>query len=483
LIWAGAIFAVAFTARLLPVIRGAGLTGIIDYDDGVHFAAAIGLVHGQLPYRDFLLLHPPGIVLVLSPFAGLARVIGEPMAFGGARLAFMALGGFNAALIARYLRPYGNFGAVVGGLLYAVFWPAVFTEHSVLQEGLGNTCLLAALVLLSPLASGPPSKIRMIGAGCFLGFAAAIKIWAVVPVLIMFGWAFFRWDGRRAARFLLGAIGACTAACLLFFISAPQAMWRMVVLDQLQRNPTSAYVAERLRDLLGVVVLPADRFTAALVVALAVVIAGCVVGWASELARPAILLLLGFTILLLVTPSWFFHYSGLTTAVLAITVGAAAQRLRDVFAKIRRPAGVGIVVVAVGGLVAAAVGLFLARSGERFPQSEFTAAVSSARCVTSDHPSALILTNRVATNISNGCPFVVDLGGASHHLRPDRVGVSRTRNQAFQAFAVEYLASGDRTIIARFHQANGFDKNTAKIVKSWQLVARSGSFAVRAPHQ
>ena len=85
LIWATAIFAVAFTARLLPVVRGGGLTGIIDYDDGVHFAAAIGLVHGQLPYRDFLLLHPPGIVLVLSPFAGLALVIGEPMAFGGAR--------------------------------------------------------------------------------------------------------------------------------------------------------------------------------------------------------------------------------------------------------------------------------------------------------------------------------------------------------------------------------------------------------------
>jgi alpha-1,2-mannosyltransferase len=483
LVLATAIFVVAFTARLLPVIRGGGLTGIIDYDDGVHFAAAIGLVHGQLPYRDFLLLHPPGIVLVLSPFAGLALVVGEPLAFGVARLAFMALGGFNAALIAHYLRPYGSFGAVVGGLLYAVFWPAVFTEHSVLQEGVGNTCLLAALVLLSPLTSGAPSKTRMVVAGCFLGFAAAIKIWAVVPVLIMFGWAFFLLGGRRAAHFLLGAIGACTAACLLFFLSAPRAMWRMVVLDQMQRNPTAAHIAERLRDVLGLVILPADRFSVALIAALAVVAAGCVVGWASELARPAILLLIGFTVLLLVTPSWFFHYSGLTATVLAITAGAAAQRLRDLSAKSWRSARAAVVVAAAMGLVAAAVGPLLARTGERFPRSEFTAAVSGARCVTSDHPSALILTDRVATNIGNGCPLVVDLGGAAHHLRPDRVGVTRARNQAFQAFAVEYLASGDRTIIARFHQTNGFDKNTAKIVKSWHLVARSGSFAVRAPHQ
>jgi hypothetical protein len=193
-------------------------------------------------------------------------------------------------------------------------------------------------------------------------------------------------------------------------------------------------------------------------------------------------LLIGFTVLLLVTPSWFFHYSGLTAAVLAITAGAAAQRLRDLSVKSRGPVGVGVVVVATVGLVAAAVGIFLARSGERFPRSEFTAVVSSVRCVTSDHPSALILTNRVATNISNGCPLVVDLGGAAHHLRSDTVGVSRARNQAFQAFAVEYLASGDRTIIARFTQNNGFDENTTKIVNSWRLLARSGDYAVRVPH-
>ena len=58
-----------------------------NYDDGVHFAAALGLVNGLLPYRDFLLLHPPGVVLALAPFAALSWLIGEPDAMAVSRCA------------------------------------------------------------------------------------------------------------------------------------------------------------------------------------------------------------------------------------------------------------------------------------------------------------------------------------------------------------------------------------------------------------
>ena len=43
--------------------------GLGNYDDGVYYSAATALVHGQLPYRDFLLLQPPGIAVLLAPFA------------------------------------------------------------------------------------------------------------------------------------------------------------------------------------------------------------------------------------------------------------------------------------------------------------------------------------------------------------------------------------------------------------------------------
>ena len=72
--WAIAIAAIAFVIRLVPVLRGGGLFGIGNYDDGVYYAAATGLAHGLLPYKDFLLLHPPGMPLLLTPFALAAQV-------------------------------------------------------------------------------------------------------------------------------------------------------------------------------------------------------------------------------------------------------------------------------------------------------------------------------------------------------------------------------------------------------------------------
>ena len=63
----------AFVARLLPTLHGGGLGGLDDYDDGVYFAGSQALIAGRLPYRDFLLLHPPGILLVLSPLAASAH--------------------------------------------------------------------------------------------------------------------------------------------------------------------------------------------------------------------------------------------------------------------------------------------------------------------------------------------------------------------------------------------------------------------------
>jgi alpha-1,2-mannosyltransferase len=97
------VFGTAFLGRLVPLLNGGGLYAMGNYDDGVHYAVAMGLVHGLLPYRDFLFLHPPGIGLLLAPFASLADLIGEPQAMLVARLCWIALGGVNAVLCALVL--------------------------------------------------------------------------------------------------------------------------------------------------------------------------------------------------------------------------------------------------------------------------------------------------------------------------------------------------------------------------------------------
>ena len=50
-----------------PLALGSGLFGIGGYDDGVYFGSALGLVNGLMLYRDFVMLHPPGVTLALAP--------------------------------------------------------------------------------------------------------------------------------------------------------------------------------------------------------------------------------------------------------------------------------------------------------------------------------------------------------------------------------------------------------------------------------
>ncbi|MDQ1483510.1 MAG: hypothetical protein QOF35_1586, partial [Actinomycetota bacterium] len=80
-----AIAILAFGWRLWSVLRGGGLNAIQGYDDGVYYTGADALVSGRMPYRDFVLLHPPGILLVLAPFAALGHLLSDPTGFALAR--------------------------------------------------------------------------------------------------------------------------------------------------------------------------------------------------------------------------------------------------------------------------------------------------------------------------------------------------------------------------------------------------------------
>ena len=52
------------------------LVGVTEYDDGPYFGSAVRLVHGSMPYRDFVLVQPPGITLLMSPAALLSYLVG-----------------------------------------------------------------------------------------------------------------------------------------------------------------------------------------------------------------------------------------------------------------------------------------------------------------------------------------------------------------------------------------------------------------------
>jgi hypothetical protein len=74
--------------------------------------------------------------VALETFAALAPLIGDSLAWAAARVAIMLLGAVTAVLIAGMLRPLGPVPALLGGLTYAVFLPAVTIDISTRLEPL-----------------------------------------------------------------------------------------------------------------------------------------------------------------------------------------------------------------------------------------------------------------------------------------------------------------------------------------------------------
>src|SRR5256714_15567123 len=64
---------IAMALSVYQLTRPGMLFGLTEYDDGVYFGSAIRLVNGALPYRDFVLGHPPGFELLASPVALVSR--------------------------------------------------------------------------------------------------------------------------------------------------------------------------------------------------------------------------------------------------------------------------------------------------------------------------------------------------------------------------------------------------------------------------
>jgi hypothetical protein len=93
------VFFVAFGLRLLVPLTSRGLVGNYSYDASVHYSAGAAVVHGRVPYRDFILLHPPGVVLAVAPAAWIGLLTSDRTGYALATLEFAALGATSAVLV------------------------------------------------------------------------------------------------------------------------------------------------------------------------------------------------------------------------------------------------------------------------------------------------------------------------------------------------------------------------------------------------
>lgn len=467
------IAGIAVIVRLAMTHQAGGLYAALNPDEGAYYGASLGLVNGLLPYRDLLLLHPPGIAVLLAPFAALSQLTGEPDSLAIMRLGVVLLGGLNTALVYGVARRVGTPAAISAALFYAVWFPAARVERTSLLEPFVITAILVALLV----STGPRvSNRRLVVGGLVVGVLASTKMYSLVPLGIIVVALLFNHGWRRAGTFLLALAGGFVAVCLPFFILAPGAMFRMVLTDQLGRDGETYFWA-RMRDILALTELdPSAGAVTMGTVALVAVITVIACIWIPP-ARLWAALLVAQLGVLLSAPNLFINYTAYTSATLALLIGGVAQVVCGGVGAQVRP--IRFVTVTLAVCLFAGLG-FLNRppAGYPFPATDVSAAVNGASCVTADSATALILTNTFHSNLANGCPVVVDFTGQVYETRG--YPLSRSENPEFQRLALEYLNRGERVIITR-QAADGFTPETLANIQRRPILYTNKNVTVYGP--
>lgn len=176
----------AFLLRALTLLRPDSFFD--GFDAGIYFTSAGLFAKGYAPYRDFAFVHPPGIMVLLSPFVGISHWTGLDDAFVAARWCAAFIGGINTMLVGTLaLRWRGPAAALVAAGLYATFPPALAIESNVMLEPFLNLAgLVAAWVLLSG-GDRPLSRSRLVASGALFGLVPFVKLYGaclLVPALV-----------------------------------------------------------------------------------------------------------------------------------------------------------------------------------------------------------------------------------------------------------------------------------------------------------
>ena len=486
------VFLSALALRLSMPLSGGGLVGNYSYDAGVYYSAGAALVHGRMPYRDFVLLHPPGIALAVAPAAWVGRFTSASVGFAIAVLEFSVLGALSAVLVVVVARAVGagTRMATIGGLFYAAWFVSVRAEYLNRLEPLGNFLVLCGLVAYVRTEGRHGNRWALVS-GVALGAATAVKIWYAVPLVVVLCFLGARRGLRAAGWASLGATGALGMICGPFFALAPSSMWRMVVSEQVARDQSNP-----LRALVSLQRLPAGISwpTAYLLDAVVLVVAGVLLVAArrAPAVRLPAALLFTSSVVLFAAPSWFLFYgdylapaAALCVATVPLALGPTWRQTGPLLTRSCAIAGATIVALVVVGS-AEAMWYRPATAATALPARQLASAVSSVACVSSDSPMALIGLNALDRDLSNGCVDWVDVTGrayASDMIVRGQDGrqVPRVANPRWQKALGSYLRSGEAVIIIR-SKDSGISPTTLDAIQGGGILAASGTDVVYAVH-
>jgi hypothetical protein len=323
---------IAALLRAYQLTRPGFLLGVIEYDDGADFGSAIRLVHGALPYRDFIMVQPPGITLLMTPVAFAAKGLGSAGALAIGRV-LTALASTAGVLLAGLLvRHRGVLATMITCGTLAVFPDSIAAAKTVLLEPwLVLFCLLGALALFDRDRLAASGR-RLAVAGLAFGFAGAVKVWAILPVLAVLVLAARR--PRRALLFAAGVAVGFLVPVLPFAALAPRTFYSSVVVAQLVRvDLVRIPLIQRLTDMTGLVHVPSPVLVWTVTVLIAALsIGSCAVAARLTGRQPAPLewFVLGMFVLAVIAFLWpadfYYHYAAFLAPFLGMAIGLPTAR-------------------------------------------------------------------------------------------------------------------------------------------------------------
>lgn len=479
------IFLVIHEMTLHDVIGGVTLP-----QAGVNFASSVALSKGQLPYNNFVLTQPPGMSIILLPFAWAAHSNGTT-ALDAARgfTAFISV--VDVFLVAFTARFHGIASVFIAGVLFATFPNAFYATSSVtLEPYLLLFCLLAfqAAFTQGHLASGG----RLILAGVLVGIAVAIKPWAIVPAFVLLVCAAIAWRSALA-RLLGGFVIGVVVPCIFFVLAAPGSFFTDVVSGELTSGPGiasgSTSFSGRVAELLGLG--PPLGLSSPGTLALGIGILIIVLVAVAAIARASVATTLDWALVATVVglaaiafvpnqlPNAYSYYlAGFGAIVIGNAVGTLLSLISGITVS-RGESGSSVVasgltiVIVAAMVVVASVGVpkesdfwrsYSIANGND-PTAAITAAVPEGACVVSTNPEALVLANRFGS-LPAGCPYVVDPQGIIDVASSTGAAASSWQQLLTQARYV-VLAPGEPDLASLPHM-NGFFSRNFTIVHNGQ---------------
>jgi alpha-1,2-mannosyltransferase len=428
--------------RLFILSRPLFLTGVTEYDDGVYLGGAIRLISGSAPYHGFAFVQPPGILLLMAPVAVIAKVSTATHAMAAARLLTVFASALCVPLVGHLVRYRGVFVTVVSCGILAVYPDDITTAHTLILEPWMNLLLLIG-VCAAFRRGRLASPRRLFWAGVAIGFAGAVKYWAVLPALALLVVCLVTPTPagpvrrRRTWGYALGVVAGFAVPVLPFAAAGPGLYLRSTLLDQASRAGSVVPASLRLAHITGLIDILNGKgqinlhsgthslFAARGVAATATTGAG----WAPFLvaAIVAVVLALGYlwrparssplewfalasclsaVLAVLAYSAFFYHYADFVAPWLALSVGCAAGTLCRAFSdrpEVRRS------LIAVAVVLVLGLGVFQARELSGLGATSIypdKAAIPAGSCVVTDEVSLTLAANRFST--VPGCPDVLD---------------------------------------------------------------------------